>query len=114
MLYHLLIHLYEEGTLEDVITALAGLGIEDAVVVDGQRLSQVLAFDVPIFAGFREEIGRRSSYCKVLSAIVDSPDVVDELVRYLKEAGVDFNQEGIGSMMAFPIERCIGKPGHLL
>jgi len=108
MLYHLMIHLYEEGSLEDALTALTSLGVENAVVVDGQRMSRLLAFDVPIFAGFREEVAERSSYCKVISAVVDDPAMLDELLRLLKEAGVDFEKEGVGMMMLLPIERAIG------
>lgn len=109
MLYHLMIHLYEEGALEDVLTALASLGMENAVVVDGQRMSRLLAFDVPIFAGFREEVAERSSYCKVISAIADDPAVLDELLRILKGTGVDFEKEDVGLMMLLPIERTVGQ-----
>ncbi len=108
MRYHLMIHLYEEGALEDVLTALAGLGMENAVVVDGQRMSRLLAFDVPIFAGFREEVAERSSYCKLISATADDPAVLDELLRMLKDAGVDFKKEGVGLMLLVPIDRSVG------
>ena len=108
MWYHLMIHLYEEGSLEDVLTALASLGMDHAVVVDGQRMSRLLAFDVPIFAGFREEVSQRSSYCKLISAVTESPAVLDELLRLLKGAGIDFEQEGVGLMILTPIERMVG------
>ncbi len=107
-LYHLLIHLFEENSLEDVLTALTSLGIDNAVALDGQRMSRLLAFDVPIFAGFREDVSDRSSYCKALSAVIDDPDAVDQLVLMLRDAGVDFEKEGTGVIMLFPIERAIG------
>jgi len=109
MLYHLEIHLYEEGALEDLLTGLTSLGLDSAVVVDAQRMSRLLAFDVPIFAGMREEVGSASSYCKYISCVIDNPKILDELVHILKEAGVDFEKEGTGFMMITQIEKSAGQ-----
>jgi hypothetical protein len=108
MIYLLTVHLYDEGALEDVLTALASLGVENAVVLDGQRMSRVLAFDVPIFAGFREEIGGSSSYCKYITALVDDEKVIDELASLLRQAGVDFEKPGTGRMYIIPVHKSIG------
>ncbi len=108
MRYLLMVYLFEEGALEDLLTALTSLGIENAVVLDGQRMNRLLAFEVPIFAGFREDLAGGSTYCRVLSVVIDDPVEADELLRVLKEAEIDFSKEGIGAMMVLPLERWIG------
>lgn len=108
MRYLMLVHLFEEQVLEDLLTALTSLGIENAVVLDGHRMNRLLAFDVPIFAGFREDLAGGSSYCRILSAVLDDPVEADEVIRVLKEADIDFAKEGMGAMMVLPLERWIG------
>ncbi len=103
-MFYLIIHLYKEEFLEDVIVGLTGIGAQNTVVVNGTTARKMLAFDIPIFAGFRPELKRGAQFCKVIHAIIEDKSSVEEMIENLKDAGVDFADEEVGKIFLLPIE----------
>lgn len=101
--YLLLLVLYEEDFLEDVVLALTETGASGALVMDGMNMRQMMAFDIPIFAGFREELTEQPGYAKVVLAQVGDAGHVDRFLGALADGGTDWQRDGLGRLMLLPL-----------
>ena len=104
-----LVIIVEEELLQDVLTGLVEVGITGATILNSVGMGRALAFDVPIFAGFRMEIGDEKRYNKTIFAVIKDDSVVDELVKILKEIDIDFEKPQTGIMFTVPIDRVVGR-----
>ena len=104
MLY-LIIHLQREEYEEDLLLAMASAGVFDAVVSDCRSARETMAHALPIFAGFSADLSGGSTYAKLIAASISEEKVVDDLMEELKEADIDFQEEGVGSMFVLPGSR---------
>ncbi|RLC51577.1 MAG: hypothetical protein DRZ79_02575 [Candidatus Cloacimonadota bacterium] len=102
----MILQINREKYLDDVLMALAEIGVEDPIVLAGESLGHKLAFDMPLFAGFRQTLGREKNYTKIIMATVQEEDV-DFMLEELKSAGVDFHEDEIGKIFLLPIEKII-------
>ncbi len=100
----MILHVYDERYLDDIMMALAEAGIEDPVVISGESLGHKLAFDMPLFAGFRQTMGKDKSYAKVIMAQAEEKDV-EFLLEELENAGVQFLKDEIGKITLLPIHK---------
>jgi hypothetical protein len=98
----LIIHLRAEGHLEDLMTALTAAGIHHAALVNGTDMRQILAVDIPIFAGFKRELGAGSDYCRVVLAELASEGVRDDLLAILDRAGIDLRDPEVATAYIVP------------
>ena len=103
-MYYLMIHLYQEEFADDIIVALTEAGVDDVMVVDAVNASRRLAHHLPIFAGFRGELGKTSLMSKIFHCSVDSKDVVKRILELLNKADRDFEKKDMGKMILFPVE----------
>ena len=103
-----LIIIVEEDLLQDVLTGMVEVGITGATILNSVGMGRALAFDVPIFAGFKMEIGDEKRYNKTIFAVIENETVVDELVNILKEIDIDFDKPQTGIMFTVPIDRVVG------
>lgn len=101
---YMILHVNHEKYADDVLMALAEVGVVDPIVLSGESLGHKLAFDMPLFAGFRKSFGGDSSYAKVILARVEEKDV-EFMLEELKNSGVDFIGDEIGKIYLLPIAR---------
>ena len=100
----LLIILYRESLLDDVLATLVEMEITGAVVLDGTSMERVLSEDVPIFAGLWETLGNGGGQIKTILAPICDRSLIEPLVRLLKEAGADFTDSEIGRIYSVPVD----------
>lgn len=100
----MILHVYDERYLDDIMMALAEVGIEDPVVISGESLGHKLAFDMPLFAGFRQTMGKDKSYAKIIMAEADEKDI-DFLLEELNNADVHFIEDELGKIILLPIHK---------
>ncbi len=100
----MILHVNQEKYTDDVLMALAEAGVVDPIVLTGESLGHKLAFDMPLFAGFRQSFGNNSSFSKVILAQVEEKDV-EFMLEELKQAGVDFVGNEIGKIYLLPVIR---------
>ena len=103
---YMIINLNKEKYLDDVLMALAEAGIDETIVVSGETLGHKLAFDNPLFAGFRKSFGSDKGYAKIIMAIAEKTQV-DFMLQELKHSGIDFKQEELGKIVLLPIDEII-------
>lgn len=99
----LVIKLTKEELLEDIITAMTAVGIEEAVVTESSTIQQFMGQNIPIFAGLRTET-RRGGYCKMIAAKISDKAVLEELKSILSRAMIDLNDEDTGAAFVIPCE----------
>ncbi|RKY03882.1 hypothetical protein DRP77_05230 [Candidatus Poribacteria bacterium] len=103
-MYYLIIHLYDEGLQEEVMLALTAEGVTDSFVLDAVNVRRVLAFEMPIFAGFRADLDRRRGFAKFIVALVPDKRTVLNIIETLRMSGVDVEDPEVCRFIFFPVE----------
>ena len=80
-MFYLIIHLYRQEFQEDLMLALEAQGISDVIILDAVGKDKVLAFDMPIFAGFKTDLEGRKLYAKLVMALVRDRETAEGLRR---------------------------------
>ena len=103
---YMILQLYKEKYLDDIMMALAEAGIENTIVVSGESLSHKMAFSMPLFAGFRKTIGAEKGYANIILAIADE-EQIDFMLQELKKSDVNFVGDEIGKIVLLPTKKVI-------
>lgn len=87
----LVLVLFEEALLDEVLEAFVELDIGAVSVLDAMGIGTVLVTDDPIFAGFRD-IAQRQQYQKIVLAVIPTDEQYADVEQILEEI-CDFAQE---------------------
>jgi hypothetical protein len=98
----MILHLYNDKYLDDVILALSEAGIEDTIVLSGETLGQKMLYDIPLFASFKESPDIRQGYGSVIMGVAEKNDI-DFAIQELKESGLDLINMGMVKVFLVPI-----------
>lgn len=112
-MYLMVIILHKEEYLDDILQLFVELGVEDAVIIESESLTQALAYGVPIFAGLRFQLKGERRYSKIVFAITDEKETASNMVELLKEQEIDFEKPGTGRILLIKLEEVIGKPEEI-
>ena len=107
-MYLVIIILHKEEYLDDVLSALIELGVDEASIIDSQSLGSAIAYQVPIFSGLRFQMHGGRPYSKTIIGISDDPDSGKELVAILKDSGIDIETPGVGRIVVVDIKETYG------
>jgi hypothetical protein len=113
-MYLLVVVLNDQRKLEDVLSALLELDISGATIVDTEGMTQVLAAQVPIFAGLRQLVTEGRAYSKTIFALSPHKDIVDRMHALLKTTAIDFTEPGTGVLFSLAVEGIVGGEEGLL
>lgn len=108
-MYLIITILHKREYLEDILSCLVELGIEDVVTLDSESMKESLAYKVPIFAGLRFDL-REKPFSKLILAVSEKNDTGKELVELLKEVDIDLEEPGIARILTLKLESVFGKP----
>ena len=100
---YMILNLNKEKYLDDVLMALTEAGIDDTVVLSGESLGHKLAFDNPLFAGFRKSFEKDKGYANVIMAVAEQ-EQIDFMLEELKNSGINFIKDEIGKIVLIPTE----------
>ncbi len=103
-MYQLTIFLYKERYMEDIMMALTAAGLNNTVVIDGLNMENVLAFNVPVFAGLRGELSRSPKFCKVIFTLIEDKSVIEEILESLEEAELNNKKDRIYKIICSEVE----------
>jgi hypothetical protein len=101
---YLIITLHDTRYLDDVMLALTAHDARNAVVVDGKAVAPALMQDVPLFAGFRVDLGEPRGAAKLILASVDGVEVARRIRADLRDAGIDLDDPAVGRLVLVPVE----------
>ena len=72
---YMILHLYSDKYLDDMILALSEAGIEDPIVLSGETLGQKMLYDIPLFASFKDSPDIRQGFGSVIMGVAAKEDV---------------------------------------
>jgi len=110
----LVIVLNDREKLDQVLSALLELDITGATIIDTEGMAQVLAAEVPIFAGLRQLLTEARASSKTIFALSSDDDIVSRMQEMLKAGGIDFSEPGTGVMFSVTVDEVIGSEDTLL
>ncbi len=112
-MYLVIIILNKEEYLDDILQSFLEVGITDVTVVDSQSMGNVLAFEVPIFAGLKYQLGGSKPYSKMIFAISEDTESVDYLVKILEDTGIEVKKPGVLRILTVKVGSMYGKAEEL-
>ncbi|MBW2525403.1 MAG: hypothetical protein JRI23_14550 [Deltaproteobacteria bacterium] len=92
---------------EDILTGFLELGVRGATVIDGRGMGQIVASDIPIFAGFKSlfPVGGGATYM-VLSVMEAA--LTDRAIGVIDEVCGSLEKPGAGIAFTIPVSRVVG------
>lgn len=94
--------------LDEVLEGFLEVGITGATIIDTVGMGQILASEVPIFAGFRTMFRGTSIVNKTIFSVVSEKSKVDEALAIIEEAVGSLDEAGNGIAFTIPIEKVRG------
>jgi len=92
--------------LEEIIEYMVEKDIRGGTVLDSVGVGRILAYDIPIFAGFREMmVGSRANNRTLMTTIPD--EVFDDFMEGIDNI-IHFNEPGTGVAFAVDIFKTYG------
>ncbi|PLX69280.1 MAG: hypothetical protein C0602_07665 [Denitrovibrio sp.] len=92
--------------LEEVIEYMVEMDVRGGTVLDSVGMGRILAYDIPIFAGFREMIvGSRATNRTLMTTIPDK--IFDDFMDGLDKI-VNFNEPGTGVAFTLDVYKAYG------
>ena len=98
---YMILHLFKERYLDDVLMALTETGIDDAVILSGETFSHGSLFNMPLFSGFRKSFDTGKNFSHIIMAIARKEDV-DFMLTELENSGIRFIEDKIGEIALLP------------
>lgn len=112
VMYLVAIVLHDVEHLEDILSSLVELGVEDAVTVDAEPMKKALAYKVPIFAGLKFDL-KEEPFSKIVLAVTENKDAGQQLAAFLKGMGIDISEPGVARILTLKLESVFGEPEGL-
>jgi len=103
---YMILHLFHDKYLDDVILALAEAGIEDTIVLSGESLGQKILYDIPLFVSFQESAAMKTGYGNVIMGTAEEEDVRFALEE-LKNSGLDLLEKKLAAIYLLPVNTII-------
>jgi len=96
--------LNKEELLEEVMEAYAEAGVTGATILDSEGMGRFLAYEVPLFADFKEFMKGNKPYNKTILSVVKDQGTVNRLVPIIDKVVGGLDESGTGVMFTLPID----------
>ena len=103
----LVIILNKVESLKDLLSAMLESGITEATILDSEGMGQILAYEVPIFAGLRQLLGDTRTHNKTIFALIQKKDSLKDFKKLLEEVKIDFSEKGTGIIFTIPVNEVV-------
>jgi|GEM_PF-2800348 len=103
-MYALFIRLSDSDRLDELLTLLLEIGIDDALVLSGTSMNAVLERDVPLFAGLLSAFPHTHPTGELIIATSPDRETILKLWNLAPEIGVDFTNPESAHLIAVKTE----------
>lgn len=100
--------LNKEEVLEKVMEAYVEAGIPGATILDSEGMGRYLAYEVPLFADFKEFMRGNSPRNKTILSLLRDEGSLKRLLPILEDTIEDFSAPGTGVMFTLPVDWAAG------
>ncbi len=106
--YTMKVIVHDEDVSDDVLSALAELGITNGTISECTSVARKIAYEIPVFAGFSYLNDEKSTKTFCIESIINNKDIGKKLYNILKENDIDLNNPNTGYIKLTPVEAIIG------
>jgi len=100
--------LNNEEYLEKVLSAYVEAGVSGSTILDSEGMGRFLAYDVPLYAGFREFMKGNRPYNKTIISVIRNQETIETLKKLIDEVVGGLDQPGTGIMFTVPVDWAAG------
>ncbi|MDL2228838.1 hypothetical protein LJC14_01150 [Treponema sp. OttesenSCG-928-L16] len=100
--------LNKEEFLEEVLEAYVEAGVPGATILDSEGMGRFLAYEVPLFADFKEFMKGNKPYNKTIISVIRDDDTLSRLRPLIEEAVGPLENPGTGIMFTLPVDWAAG------
>jgi nitrogen regulatory protein P-II 1 len=100
--------LNNEEYLEQVLSAYVEAGVAGATILDSEGMGRFLAYEVPLFAGFKSFMKGNRPYNKTILSVIREQEIIDDLKKLIDEIVGGLDKPGTGIMFTLPIDWATG------
>jgi nitrogen regulatory protein P-II 1 len=100
--------LNKEEFLEAVLEAYVEADITGATILDSEGMGRFLAYEVPLFADFKDFIKGNKPHNKTIISVVKDENTVRRLVPLIEESVGSLDDPGTGVMFTLPVDWAVG------
>ncbi len=96
--------LNNEEFLEEVLEAYVEAGVTGATILDSEGMGRFLAYEVPLFAAFKEFMKGNKPYNKTILSVVKDMQTVDRVRKLVDPLIGGLDNGGTGIMFTVPVD----------
>ncbi len=96
--------LNKEEFLESVMEAYVEAGVSGATILDSEGMGRYLAYEVPLFADFRDFMKGNKPYNKTILSVIKDEATIRRLIPLIEESVGSLNDAGTGLMFTVPVD----------
>ena len=96
--------LNKEEYLEDVLKAYAEAGVSGATLLDSEGMGRFLAYEVPLFAGFKEFMKGNKPYNKTIISVIKNESIVQRVKELVDQVIGGIDNPGTGIMFTLTVD----------
>ncbi|KGE71676.1 P-II family nitrogen regulator [Spirochaeta lutea] len=100
--------LNKEEFLEDVLEAYVEAGVAGATLLDSEGMGRFLAYEVPLFAGFKEFMKGNKPYNKTIISVIKNDAVISRVKTLVDQVVGGLENPGTGIMFTIPVDWATG------
>jgi len=100
--------LNNEEYLEKVLEVYVEAGVAGATILDSEGMGRFLAYEVPLFAGFKEFMKGNRPYNKTIISVIRDESVIENLKKNIDKLTGGLNKPGTGIMFTVPVDWAVG------
>ncbi len=100
--------LNKEELLESVMEAYVEAGLSGATILDSEGMGRFLAYEVPLFADFRDFIVGNKPHNKTILSVVQDEAAIRRLVPLIEESVGSLKDPGTGILFTVPVDWVAG------
>ena len=96
--------LNNEEFLEEVLEAYVEAGVTGATILDSEGMGRFLAYEVPLFTGFKEFMKGNKPYNKTILSVVRDEATVQSVRTLIDSLVGGLDNPGTGIMFTVPVD----------
>jgi nitrogen regulatory protein P-II 1 len=100
--------LNKEEFLEDVLEAYVEAGVAGATLLDSEGMGRFLAYEVPLFAGFKEFMKGNKPYNKTIISVIKHDAIITRVKELVDKVVGGLDNPGTGIMFTLPVDWASG------
>lgn len=100
--------LNKEEFLEDVLEAYVEAGVAGATLLDSEGMGRFLAYEVPLFASFKEFMKGNKPYNKTIISVIKNEEIITRVKSLVDKVVGGLENPGTGIMFTVPVDWATG------